>query len=35
MYISCACDLHLKLGILNLVNINNQPYDFKKEPFPL
>jgi hypothetical protein len=35
MFISYTCDLHLKLEILNLVNIKKFKNDFKKESFLL
>jgi hypothetical protein len=35
MIISYTCDAHLKLYILSLVNIKNQPNGPKNSPFPL
>ncbi len=35
MIISCACDLHLKLEIKNLMNVNNYANDWMKESYPL
>jgi hypothetical protein len=35
MIISCACDLHLELGIKNLMNVNNYANDWIKKSFSL
>jgi hypothetical protein len=35
MIISCASDIHLKLEIKNLMNVNNYANDWIKEYFPL
>jgi hypothetical protein len=34
MIISCTCDLHLELEILNLINVNNYANDWIKGSLP-